>query len=321
MREFIIEQNDAGQRLDKYLFKLLPEAEHSLLYKQLRNKNITLNHRKCKGDEKLVLQDTIQIFMADDTIAKFMKTKEKNNTPAFSPDKFRVVYESENILAVDKPVGELSQKAQADDISMNEYLEAYLLMNGYKAGKTFKPSFCNRLDRNTSGLLLAGKSLAGSQLLSSLLKERTLKKYYLAVVLGKLDCAGQVDAYLLKDENSNRVTVYSSESSAPKNAARILTEYTPLAYDSQKDLTLCRIHLITGKTHQIRAHLSYLGHPVLGDHKYGNESINLSFREKYQLLHAYEVFFPEDCGSLSELSSLALRTQYPNRFRKYFDEV
>lgn len=189
----------------------------------------------------------------------------------------------------------LSQKAQPSDISANEYIIGYLLQSRALKEtdlRTFRPSVCNRLDRNTSGLLTAGKTLKGLQDLSETLKKRTVKKYYLCLVAGCITAPQHLKGYLMKDERQNRVFI-SKEKTA--DALCIETEYEPL--EVYQDVTLLQVHLITGRSHQIRAHLASIGHPIIGDSKYGNEKINHFYRErtgvKHQLLHAYRMIFAD----------------------------
>jgi 23S rRNA pseudouridine955/2504/2580 synthase len=207
----------------------------------------------------------------------------------------KVLYEDEDILIADKPANMLSQKAKPEDTSANEYLLGYLIRSGALSAAdfaTFRPSVCNRLDRNTTGLLLMGKSLAGAQHLSKSLRDRSIRKYYRAVVAGRVGQGNHLSAWLRKDEKTNQVKILEREE---EGAVRIETAYEPVACGD--DVTLLEIHLITGRTHQIRAQLSAVGHPVIGDSKYGNPVQNRIFRERYhvksQLLHAYRLEFPD----------------------------
>lgn len=314
MREFVIGPNDSNQRLDKYLFKLLKNAGTGLVFKQLRNKNIVLNGKKSKGNELLSEKDVVRIFMSDDTIDKFMgrvMDKPVNNVA----DRLNVVYEDDNIILADKPVGILSQKSGADDISMNEYILAHWEAVGHKQEQTFKPAFCNRLDRNTSGLMIGGMSLKGLQKMSEIIKDRSLQKYYLAIVAGRLLGAQTLKGYLYKDEKSNQVIVRNEEF---EGSMPIHTEYRSIA--CKDDLTLVKVHLITGKTHQIRAHLAHLGYPILGDPKYGSVDINAKYNVRRQMLHSYEVIFPEMTGDFSGISLKSFKTEYPKAYEKYFSK-
>ena len=217
----------------------------------------------------------------------------------------------------------LSQKAAAEDVSLVEHLIAYLLKTGQiseEALATFRPSVCNRLDRNTSGIVAAGKSLAALQQLSAMFRERSLKKYYLCLVHGRVTEARRISGFLSKDERTNRVRVQrAGERRSPqKEEARIETEYRPLR--SGDGVTLLEVHLITGKTHQIRAHLAAEGHPIIGDYKYGMRSVNGSFKREYglstQLLHSCRLCFPECTGALSELSGREITAPVPDLFRR-----
>ena len=189
----------------------------------------------------------------------------------------------------------LSQKSVPSDVSLNEYLLGYLEKSGQwkqEESKAFRPSVCNRLDRNTSGLVICGKSMAGLQQMAALLKDRSLHKYYLCLVKGVMTESQHLEGYLLKDENSNQVKIFQKET---EGAAHIITEYEPLYTDGEA--TLLKVTLVTGKSHQIRAHLSSIGHPIIGDPKYGERKVNAFFQEthgiKNQMLHAWKLTFPE----------------------------
>ena len=314
MQHFTVSDNQAGQRLDKLLFKYLNKAPKSFIYKMLRKKNITLNGKKAKGSEIVDMGDQIKLFLSDETIAKFTEELE-----AYIVDKeFQIVYEDNNILVVNKPAGLLSQKADARDVSLNEQIISYLLTSN-KLSKsdlqTFKPSICNRLDRNTSGLIIAGKTLASLQIISKLFRGRSLDKYYLSIVTGHLKENIKVSGYLLKDESNNRVTVIDHKTDASDEFSM---EYEPLSHVD--GYTLVKIKLITGRTHQIRAHLASIGHPVLGDYKYGNRKVNDIFKRKYnlkyQLLHSWKIIFPDIAGELNYLSGKCLEAEPTRNFTK-----
>lgn len=321
MRETIIKGNESGQRLDKYLKKYLPEAPGSFIYKMLRKKNITLNGKKAAGQEKLQTGDLVKFFLADETIDKFAGKAAQSEEYPVKKD-LEIIYEDENILLVNKPAGMLSQKAKKEDVSLVEYVIGYLLANGSitkEELQTFRPGICNRLDRNTSGMVVAGKSLAGLQIMGEAFKERSLAKYYLCLVKGCIKETSYIQGYLKKDEKTNKVTISRKMS---EGAAAIETEYEPVAY--RKDLTLLKVHLITGRTHQIRAHLASIGHPLMGDYKYGNATWNRQY-EKYgvkaQMLHSYELHFPQMPEPLNNLSENVYQARVPGKFYQLIKET
>lgn len=329
MKQFIITENEAGQRFDKYLAKLMKDAPKSFFYKMMRKKNITLNGKKATGNEKLNKDDEVKLFLSDETFDKFVGHTEVKKAVC----KLDVVYEDEHVLFINKPVGMLSQPDESGKMSLVEYLIGYLEDKEEVTEdtlKTFKPAVCNRLDRNTSGLVAAGKSLTGLQELSKLLHDRTIHKDYLCIVKGDVKKEKYVKGFLYKDEKLNKVTVYNdskmlTESGSIKGKEKPLpieTKYTPLC--SNGKMTLLKVRLITGRTHQIRAHLASIGHPLAGDTKYGDEKFNQYFREKYrlknQLLHAHEMQIPELDGKLKYLSGKVITAKVPELFEKIIKE-
>lgn len=325
MHQMTIKSEDAGQRLDKYLKKYLKEAQSSFLYRMLRKKNITLNAKKADGSEKLKEGDVVTLFFSEETLEKFrgdIRSQElllaKEAKAAYQKlGSLEILFENEHILLVNKPAGVLSQKASSQDISLNEWLIGYLLSEKKRSIDSlgsFHPSICNRLDRNTSGIVICGKSLYGSQQMSKVLKERSLHKYYLLYVEGQMRGERQIEGYLSKDEKTNKVSI----SDQPlKDSARIVTAYKPLKV--HRDVTLVEVELITGKTHQIRAHLASIGFPLVGDPKYGNRLLNEKRKKQYgishQLLHAYRVVFPEFSEKLTDVSGLEIKAPLPELFR------
>lgn len=317
MKLITVHKQEEGQRLVKLLGAYLKEAPNSFFYKMLRKKNITLNGKKADGTEKLKCGDEIRLFLSDETYEKFagkVQPKEK-----FPMAKLNIVYEDSNVIFINKPAGMLSQKSVPSDVSLNEYLLGYLEKSGQwkqEESKAFRPSVCNRLDRNTSGMVICGKSMAGLQQMAALLKDRSLHKYYLCLVKGVMTESQHLEGYLLKDENSNQVKIFQKET---EGAVHIITEYEPLYTDGE--VTLLKVTLVTGKSHQIRAHLSSIGHPIIGDPKYGDRKVNAFFREthgiKNQMLHAWKLTFPELAEPLDNLSEKSFEAEPAGLMKQY----
>ena len=317
MKLITVHKQEEGQRLVKLLGAYLKEAPNSFFYKMLRKKNITLNGKKADGTEKLTCGDEIRLFLSDETYEKFagkVQPKEK-----FPMAKLNIVYEDSNVIFINKPAGMLSQKSVPSDVSLNEYLLGYLEKSGQwkqEESKAFRPSVCNRLDRNTSGMVICGKSMAGLQQMAALLKDRSLHKYYLCLVKGVMTESQHLEGYLLKDENSNQVKIFQKET---EGAAHIITEYEPLY--TEGETTLLKVTLVTGKSHQIRAHLSSIGHPIIGDPKYGDRKVNAFYREthgiKNQMLHAWKLTFPELAEPLDNLSEKSFEAEPAGLMKQY----
>ena len=313
MRELVISKYEAGQRFDKFLAKYMELAPKSFFYKMMRKKNITLNGKKAAGNEKLEKGDTVKLFLSEETIEGF---REKKKRAVHTGAKLDILYEDEQVMLINKPAGMLSQKAEKGDISMVEHLISHLLDTGEVTEemlKTFRPSLCNRLDRNTSGIVAAGKSMAGLQSLSQMFHDRTIGKYYLCLTAGIIEKPSRVEGWLFKDERTNKVEILFQER---PGSARIITEYRPIK--SHDGVTLLEVHLITGKTHQIRAHLASVGHPLIGDHKYGASQINREYEQKYhlqsQLLHAARLQFPVCTQTLCNVSKKEFTAPLPKQF-------
>lgn len=251
-----------------------------------------------------------------------------------------ILYEDLHLLVVNKPAGLLSQKAQKEDFSLVEWVNGYLENSKEQNRKaqekkahgavqsaetpdepkqdTFRAGICNRLDRNTSGIVVAGKTILGLQVLSEAFRSRTVAKYYICLVKGRFEKAVRSTGYLYKDTAANKVTVYSEkETQRPSDAVFIETEYFPICGNQR--LTLLKVHLITGKTHQIRAHLSYLGHPIIGDFKYGARAVNEDYKKRYQIsaqmLHAFELLI-QPAAQLGLENGLHLVTPVPKEFER-----
>lgn len=288
MKEISVTNESAGQRLDKFLKRLLPSCPGSLLYKQLRKKNITLNGSKADGHELLNTGDIVCVFFSDETYDKFSKGMNVDVSvfqKAFEKlGKTDIVYSDPDIIIFNKPAGILSQSDSSGDLSINDYLIGYLLSCGdIKPDDllSFRPSICNRLDRNTSGLILCSRSLQGARFLNKILSEREAEKYYLALVQGKFEKEGIHTSYVKKDVKNNKLLFTDK---AIEGTTEIKTGFEVIC--AVDEASLLKVRLYTGKSHQIRAHLSYLGHPIIGDPKYGGRGI---YNASRQMLHAYEI--------------------------------
>lgn len=319
MQQIRVPQTEAGRRIDKYLMKYFDAAPKSFIYKAFRKKNIKLCGKRAAGNELLNEGDLIELFFSDETIASMKKTsggmhKVPAGDKAALSKYCEIVYEDKDVIFADKRENVLSQKAEPGDYSLNEALLDYC--GGRPEASSFVPSVCNRIDRNTTGLVCFAKSYRAARLLSEMLRDRSLEKYYLAAVSGVVSEAAHVEAWLVKDKKSNKVTVSDRPSAG---AEHIETAFRPIdgaEVHGKHPYTIVKVELITGKSHQIRAQLAALGHPLLGDPKYGSRELNKYLAEEYgirsQLLHAWEMHFPEDTPSpLDTFAGKSLRTKTP----------
>ena len=313
MKEIIIEPQNEGTRLNKILFRYLDKAPNSFVYKMLRKKNIVLNDKKASGSELVQAGDVIRLYLADETIQKFQSdAKPQESVISLDEIKKLICFEDQNLIVFQKPQGMLSQRSVSTDISLNDLLLAYLQD---EVSDLFTPGISNRLDRNTSGIVLAGKNRKASRCINEILKERWVSKHYLCPVKGILKDTEEIDAYLWKDEKKNQVRVTAD---VQPDAKKIITRYEPISHNDQ--MTLLDVDLLTGKSHQIRAHLAYISHPIAGDQKYGDPVFNRYFLEKYglhnQLLHAYRIVFHDIQNELSYLNGIEIKADIPSDFEK-----
>ena len=317
MKEFTIKKNDAGQRLDRFVGKAVPLLPESLLQKYIRLKRIKLNGKGAKRDTRLGEGDTVQLYINDEF---FEKPREENSYLKVGTPRLDVIYEDENILLADKKPGVLCHSAgQWDYNTLIANIQAYMAQKGEwkpKEENSFAPALCNRIDRNTGGIVIAAKNAEALRILNDKIRDREIDKYYLCAVRGRPDPpAGRLENYLFKDAAKNQVYVKNRPEPGAKTA---VTEYRLIA--SKGGLSLVECRLLTGRTHQIRAQMSHAGWPLLGDGKYGRESFNRDFDEKGQALYSYKLCFdfPTDAGILEYLRGRSFTVSRVDFAEKYF---
>jgi 23S rRNA pseudouridine955/2504/2580 synthase len=290
LREITIDKNENEQRLDRFLKKYLAEAPQGFVYKMIRKKNVKLNGAKVQPETTIYEGDKIQLYLSDETIDKFIAKKEEIRSNIIP----NIIYEDNNIILINKPVGILSHGASKEfEENIVDSMVSYLIQKGDfvpRIQKTFTPSICNRLDRNTSGIIIGAKNYEALKTINEAMKNSKIRRFYKTIVKGNIKKEFIAEGFLSKDEERNRVTIYRDDVDGAK---KIETVIKPLK--NNNGYSLLEIELITGRTHQIRGHLSSLGYPVIGDRKYGDSDINKKLKEKYSLenqwLHGYKIEF------------------------------
>ena len=317
MKEFVIGKNDAGQRLDRFVGKTVPLLPDSLLQKYIRLKRIKLNGKGSKRDTRLLEGDCVQLYINDEF---FEKPREENSYLKVGKPRVTIVYEDENILLADKKPGVLCHSAgQWDYNTLIANIQAYLAQKGdWHPGEenAFAPALCNRIDRNTGGIVIAAKNAEALRIINDKIKLREIEKYYLCAVHGRPNpSSGILENYLFKDAVRNRVYVKSKSEPGAKTA---VTEYHTIRTKGPLSLVECR--LLTGRTHQIRAQMAYAGWPLLGDGKYGSERFNKNYTETGQALYSYKLLFsfPTDAGALNYLRGKEFTVSSVDFVEKYF---
>ncbi len=300
MRELQIRENDANQRLDRFVGKAVPLLPDSLLQKYIRLKRIKLNGKGAKRDTRLAAGDSVQLYINDEF---FEPPREENAYLKVGAPKLDIVYEDENLLLADKKPGVLCHSAGKWDYNT---LIANIQARAYQTGEwkpreenAFAPALCNRIDRNTGGIVIAAKNAEALRILNDKIRDREIDKRYLCVVRGRpKPPEGRLEGYIFKDAKRNQVYVRERPEPGAKTA---VTEYRLLKSASGLSLVECR--LLTGRTHQIRAHLASVGHPLLGEGKYAENREDRAKGFRFQALTAYRLVFPAPQGdSLDYLS-------------------
>lgn len=300
MKQVIIQKNDAGQRLSKFIEKSFPAIPTSLMYKSIRTKNIKVNRKRCTPDQKLCEGDLVDIWLKDEF---FVQPPHKYDFTQAS-DRIDVVYEDENVLIVNKPQGLIvHQDEHYEPDTLIFRIQKYLYNKGeYNPDDehSFAPALVNRIDRNTSGMVISAKNAAALRILNAKMKSREIHKKYLCIVCGRPNPPETtLEGYLEKNESQNRVYIETKRSATGKT---IRTHYKVL--DTVGQFSLVEVDLLTGRTHQIRAHMASIGHPLLGDGKYGTNKINRGSGYSKQVLCSYQLTFAftTDAEELNYLS-------------------
>ena len=319
MKEFTIGKNDATQRLDRFLAKAVPLLPASLAQKYIRIKRIKLNGGRAERDTRLQEGDVLQLYINDEF---FDKPRQDNAFLTVASPKLNIVYEDEHILLADKRPGLAVHPHDGAEYgrTLIDHIQAYLYQKhewSPRGENAFTPALCNRIDRNTGGIVIAAKTAEALRVMNQKIKDRELDKRYLAIVEG---CpkpeTGSLKGYLFKDEKKNRVFV----SSSPKPGAKTCqTNYRVLA--KSKGLSLVECELITGRTHQIRAQFAHAGHPLLGDGKYGK--LDKRFDRTYQALYSYKLTFcfTTEAGELEYLNGKSFQVDKVDFVKEYFPDT
>ena len=318
MKELTVGKNDAGQRLDRFVAKAVPLLPASLLQKYIRLKRIKVDGKGAKRDTRLLEGNVLQLYINDEF---FDKPRAENAYLTVSVPKIHIVYEDENILLADKRPGQAVHPHDGAEYgkTLIDHIQAYLYAKGEwrpREEKSFAPALCNRIDRNTGGIVIAAKNAEALRILNQKIKDRELDKRYLLIVEGKLRPeAGELKGYLFKDAAKNRV--YVTRESQP-GAKTCVTKYRTLA--ARQGLSLVECELVTGRTHQIRAQMAAAGHPLLGDGKYGK--LDKASGRKYQALYSYKLTFTfeTDAGCLSYLNGKTFQVEDVDFVREWFPE-
>ncbi len=312
MKKIIVKENDSGQRLDKFLLKTFDSLPKSLMFKQIRKKNIKVNRKRCTPEQEIKEGDIIELYLPDDVL----KEREKHYDFLKAPKELDIVYEDENIILLNKKSGMLCHPEKGEYVNtLISSLKRYLYEKNEwnpENENAFSPALANRIDRNTSGIVMGAKNYESLKFLNEKIKNREIKKFYLTICEGEFDKkSGTLEGYLSKDETKNMVTVSKKETEGSKN---IITKYIVLGYSN--GYSLVEVELLTGRTHQIRAHLASIGHPLMNDGKYGKKHGRLS-----QELCSYKIVFDfKESGNFEYLNQKSFEIENCEVLRK-FEEI
>ena len=319
MRELTVGKNDAGQRLDRFVSKALPLLPPALLQKYIRLKRIRRNGARAARDDRLAAGDVLQLYLNDEF---FEQPREDNLFLTLFRPSLEIVYEDENLLLLNKRPGLVVHADETEKVNtLINHVQAYLYQKrewNPKWENAFTPALCNRIDRNTGGIVLAAKNAETLRILNEKIRDREIAKFYLCIVLGRMEPPeGRLECFLRKDEEKNQVSVYHHPVPEGKSA---VTLYRTV--ESRGPLSLVEAELLTGRTHQIRASFADAGHPLLGDGKYGRGETNRKYGETRQALYSYRLRFdfPTDAGILNYLRGQSFQVEAVPFREKYFPE-
>lgn len=317
MRELTVGKNDAGQRLDRFVGKSLPLLPPALLQKYIRIKRIKVNGQRAARDQRLAQGDVLQLYINDEF---FDQPREENMFLTLFKPSLDIVYEDENLMLLNKRPGLVVHADETEKVNtLINHIQAYLYQKrewNPRWENAFTPALCNRIDRNTGGIVIAAKTAEALRILNDKIKDREMEKRYLCIVHGRpKPPGGLIENYLRRDEKRKQVTLHRTRVPGAKTAR---TRYRTLT--SHGRLSLVECELLTGRTHQIRAHMASIGCPLLGDGKYGTNELNRPYGETGQALYAYSLTFrfAQDAGALQYLNGKTFKVKDIPFVKKYF---